>query len=187
MKIYTRTGDDGTTGVIGGRVAKDDPRVEAYGTVDEVNAFVGQAIALLDRDRYRDLIEMLMAIQHELFDTGADLALLAKKEGMGYRVHKGMVERLERWIDGFDQEVPPIRRFILPGGNPGSAALHVARVLTRRAERRVVRLAAEQEINPEVRRYLNRLSDFFFVAARVVNARAGIADVEYVRGGDVFR
>lgn len=185
MRIYTRTGDEGETGVIGGRVLKDDIRVEAYGTIDEVNAFVGEAIARMDPQKYADMIRDLTEIQHELFDAGGDLAQTGKKRQ--YRVTAEMVKRLEEWIDRYDAETPEIRRFVLPGGSPVSAALHVARVLTRRAERRVVTLCREQETNEEVRRYLNRLSDFFFVIARVANVREGMPDVEYKRGGQVFR
>jgi cob(I)alamin adenosyltransferase len=185
MKLYTRTGDEGQTGVIGGRVDKDDIRVEAYGTIDEVNAFVGEAVARLDPEVHADLIADLMEIQHELFDAGGDLAQAGKKRN--YKVTGEMVTRLEEWIDRYDKEAPEIRRFILPGGSPASAVLHICRVLTRRAERRVVTLAREQETNEEVRRYLNRLSDYFFAIARVANVRKGIGDVEYKRGGQVFR
>jgi cob(I)alamin adenosyltransferase len=185
MKIYTRTGDEGKTGVIGGRVSKDDVRVEAYGTVDELNAFVGEAVTRLDANRDADLIQDLTEIQHELFDAGADLAQAGKKRQ--YKVTAEMVTRLEEWIDKYDAECKPIQRFILPGGSQGAAALHVCRVIARRAERRVVTLCSEQETNVEVRRYLNRLSDFFFTAARVANARANVSDVEYKRSGQVFK
>lgn len=184
MKIYTRTGDEGKTGVIGGRVSKDDVRVEAYGTIDELNAFVGEAMTRLDEKHFADLIQDLMEIQHTLFDAGADLAQVGKKRN--YQVTKEMTTHLETLIDRYDQECPPLQRFILPGGSPASAALHVCRVVTRRAERLVVTLCNTQETNDEVRRYLNRLSDFFFTVARLVNARSGVADVEYKRGGQVF-
>jgi cob(I)alamin adenosyltransferase len=184
MKIYTRTGDEGKTGVIGGRVHKDDIRVEAYGTVDEVNAFIGEAIVRMDPQLHQDMIADLTEIQHELFDAGGDLAQAGKKRQ--YKVTAEMVTRLEQLIDKYDAECPPLQRFILPGGSPVSAALHVCRVLTRRAERRVVTLCREQEANEEVRRYLNRLSDFFFTLARAANARARVPDVEYKRGGQVF-
>lgn len=186
LKIYTRSGDRGQTSVIGARVEKDDFRVEAYGTVDELNSFVGQAVSLLDEAVFADLRADLVEIQHELFDCGADLAL-AKRDIRPYRVHAAMTERLERWIDRYDTECPEIRRFILPGGTPASAILHVCRTVCRRAERTIVTLAREQAINEEVRAYLNRLSDFFFVAARVANVRAGVGDVEYVRSEQVFR
>lgn len=186
MKIYTKSGDKGQTSVIGARVYKDDIRVEAYGTVDELNSFVGQAVSLLDEKLFADLKADLLEVQHELFDCGADLAL-AKQDVRPYRVHVELIERLERWIDRYDAECPELRRFILPGGTAASAALHVCRTVCRRAERTIVTLAREQAINEEVRTYINRLSDFFFVAARVANARAGVGDVEYVRSEQVFR
>lgn len=185
MKIYTRTGDEGETSVIGGRVPKDDLRVEAYGTVDEVNAFIGEAIVRMDPQSHADLIQDLTQIQHELFDAGGDLAQAGKNRQ--YRVTAAMVTRLEEWIDRYEQECPALERFILPGGSPLSAALHLCRVLTRRAERMVVGLCREQQTNEEVRRYLNRLSDFFFTVARVANVRAGVPDVEYQSGRRVFR
>lgn len=184
MKIYTRTGDEGQTGVIGGRVSKDDIRVEAYGTIDELNAFVGQAITQLDEKIFSDLIQDLQEIQHTLFDAGADLAQVGKKRR--YQVTKEMTTYLETLIDRYDQECPPIQRFILPGGTPAAAALHLCRVVARRAERKVVTLCNTQETNTEVRRYLNRLSDYFFTAARLANARLKVKDVEYKRGGQVF-
>ncbi|AFC33039.1 YvqK [Paenibacillus mucilaginosus 3016] len=186
MRIYTRTGDAGQTGVIGGRVDKDDVRVEAYGTTDELNCFVGQAIGFLDPQRDADLAADLLEIQHEIFDCGSDLALL-KQELRPYKVTAEMVDRLEAWIDKYDAETPDIKRFILPGGSLASSTLHVCRTVCRRAERRVVTLARTQPINDEVRRYLNRLSDFFFTVARVANHRAGMPDVEYVRSAEVFR
>jgi len=185
MRIYTRTGDEGKTGVIGGRVDKDDIRVEAYGTIDELNAFVGEAIARMNTEKHADMIRDLTEVQHELFDAGSDLAQVGKKRQ--YKVTSDMVTRLEGWIDRYMAEAPEIQRFILPGGSPVSAALHLCRVLARRAERRVVTLCREQETNDEVRRYLNRLSDFFFAIARAANVRDGVSDVEYKRGGQVFR
>lgn len=185
MKIYTRTGDEGQTGVIGGRVDKDDERVEAYGTVDELNSFVGQAMALMDPAKHRDLLADLLQIQHELFDCGSDLALL-RKELRPYKVTDDMVERLERWIDKYDAETKDIARFILPGGSAVSAALHVCRTVCRRAERRVVTLSRSQEINASVQKYLNRLSDLFFTVARAANQREGTEDVEYERSAEVF-
>lgn len=186
MKIYTRTGDKGQTAVIGGRVSKDDSRVEAYGTVDELNSFVGQAASLMAEAIFADFREDLLLIQHELFDCGSDLAFLEKKDRV-YKVTSGMVTRLEAWIDRYDEEAPKVKRFILPGGSVASSSLHVCRTVCRRAERCVVTLAADtQEINEEVLRYLNRLSDLFFAMARAANARAGLQDVEYVRSAEVF-
>jgi cob(I)alamin adenosyltransferase len=186
MRIYTRTGDAGQTGVIGGRVDKDDDRVEAYGTVDELNCFVGQALSLVNREHSADLYADLLQIQHELFDCGHDLAIL-KKEVRAYKVSPDMTERLETWIDKYDAETPDITRFILPGGGALSSALQVCRTVCRRAERRVVTLARQQEINEDVRKYLNRLSDLFFTIARTANHRDGVPDVEYERSAEVFR
>ncbi len=186
MKIYTRTGDQGQTGVIGGRVGKDDIQVEAYGTVDELNSLVGLAISMVERPDDDDLKADLTRIQHELFDCGGDLAYLRNEE-QKYKVNAAMVDQLEQWIDQYDAEAPEIKRFILPGGGLLSAQLHVCRTVCRRAERRVVALAGRQAINPEVRRYLNRLSDLFFTLARTVNARRGVGDVEYIRSAEVFR
>lgn len=179
MKIYTRTGDEGKTGVVGGRIDKDDIRVQAYGTIDELNAYVGEAVTRMDSQRHTDLITDLTQIQHELFDAGGDLAQVG--ENRTYKVTADMVTRLESWIDRYDSECQPLQRFILPGGSPLSAALHICRVVARRAERNVVTLTREQQTNDEVRRYLNRLSDFFFTIARVANVRAGVSDVEYRR------
>lgn len=180
MKIYTRTGDAGETGLIGGRVGKDDIRVEAYGTVDEVNAYIGEAISRMAEECYADMKSDLTRIQHELFDAGSDLALVtAKRE---YQIQASQVTRLEEMIDRYESECEPIQFFILPGGSLISTALHIARVLTRRAERKVVTLSREQETNEEVRKYLNRLSDLFFTLARAANVRENVADVRYERG-----
>lgn len=186
MKIYTRSGDEGKTSVIGGRVDKDDIRVEAYGTIDELNGFVGQAASFMDKERFAEMRDKLIWIQHELFDCGSDLAYVGKKE-RPYKVTADMIDRLEQWIDLYEEENPPITRFILPGGTAVSSALHVCRSVNRRAERRVVTLAKTSGINPEVIRYLNRLSDFFFAAARAANSRENVKDVEYERSAEVFR
>jgi cob(I)alamin adenosyltransferase len=187
MKIYTRTGDEGLTSVIGGRVSKDDIRVETYGTIDELNSFVGAAVSIANQQaQYKDLMQQLLQIQHELFDCGSDLAYVNRGD-RNEKVHPDMAARLEGWIDQFQEEAPPLRRFILPGGSLLSSQLHVCRTVCRRAERLVVTLARTVDVNPEVRRYLNRLSDYFFTVARMVNAREGVSNVEYVRGADVFR
>jgi cob(I)alamin adenosyltransferase len=187
MKLYTKTGDGGMTGMIGGRVRKDDARVEACGTIDELNSLVGLAIqsAVLD-GRYADLAGRLTDIQHELFDCGSDLSHMIPGD-RPYKVTPEMVEALEADIDRLHAEAPPIRRFILPGGTPLAAWLHACRTVCRRAERRTVSLAGVAETNREVLRYLNRLSDYFFAAARSANARAGVPDTEYARGAGVFR
>lgn len=186
MKLYTRSGDEGKTSVIGGRVSKDDAQVEAYGTLDELNAFVGQAMSMLDRERFADLWSELLEIQHELFDCGSDLAY-ADPEGKAMKVTAEMVRKLEDRIDAYHAEAPELARFILPGGGAASSALHVCRTVCRRAERRIATLAAEQPIHAEVAKYVNRLSDYFFAAARAANVREGVSDVEYERSAIVFR
>ncbi|WP_202080357.1 cob(I)yrinic acid a,c-diamide adenosyltransferase [Caldalkalibacillus salinus] len=187
MKIYTKTGDKGQTSIIGGRVSKDDLQVEAYGTVDEANSIVGVAVSTLN-EAEEELKKELEDIQHELFDCGSDLSM---KEGAEdkyeYKVNENMIKRLEARIDVYVDEAPSLQRFILPGGTQAAAHLHVARTVVRRAERRVVSLAERQTINPFVRQYLNRLSDYLFAVARIVNAREGRKDVEYIRGAKVFR
>lgn len=186
MKIYTRTGDKGKTSIIGGRVEKDDIRVEAYGTVDEVNCFVGQAVTQLDPEIFKDVLADLEKIQHELFDCGGDLANVTKNREL--KLTQESVEYLEKKIDGFIEEAPKLERFILPGGAPASASIHIARTVTRRAERLVVSLVkADPEVSEISLKYLNRLSDYFFALARVINFRLNEKDVEYIRSAKVFR
>jgi cob(I)alamin adenosyltransferase len=186
MRIYTRTGDKGKTNIIGGRVDKDDLRVEAYGTVDEVNCFVGQAMAELDSEKFSDILEELEKIQHELFDCGGDLANKAHKRP--YKLEEEAVDFLEKRIDEYVESTPKLERFILPGGTKAAASIHIARTVTRRAERLVVSLMKEEEsVAPLAQKYLNRLSDYFFALGRVINDRMGEKDVEYVRSAKVFR
>ncbi|GLB60955.1 cob(I)yrinic acid a,c-diamide adenosyltransferase [Cytobacillus sp. NCCP-133] len=186
MKLYTRTGDEGKTSIIGGRVEKDDVRVEAYGTVDEVNCFVGQAITQLDPAIFQDVLVDLEKIQHELFDCGGDLANVSKNREL--KLGKDSVDYLESKIDVLIEEAPELERFILPGGAPASASIHIARTVTRRAERLVVSLRkADPETSAVALKYLNRLSDYFFALARVINFRLNEKDVEYVRSAKVFR
>ncbi|MBM7701995.1 cob(I)yrinic acid a,c-diamide adenosyltransferase [Metabacillus iocasae] len=185
MNIYTKTGDKGKTSLIGGRVHKDDSRVEAYGTIDELNSFVGQAIHQLDNQLFQDLKQELVTIQHELFDCGSDLAFA--REDHPYKVNGEMIQVLENRVDIYMKEAPPIERFILPGGTPAASTLHICRTITRRAERLVVTVMQQHKINESVLQYLNRLSDYFFAAARVANAREQISDVEYIRSAKVFR
>jgi cob(I)alamin adenosyltransferase len=186
MKLYTRTGDKGQTSIIGGRVDKDDIRVEAYGTVDEVNCFVGQAVTQLDHNVFADVLADLEKIQHELFDCGGDLANVTKKREL--KLTNEAVEYLEKKIDELIAEAPALERFILPGGAPASASIHIARTVTRRAERLVVSLRkADPEVSEASLQYLNRLSDYFFALARVINFRLGEKDVEYARSAKVFR
>ena len=186
MKIYTRTGDKGQTSLIGGRVDKDSLRVEAYGTMDELNSFVGKAMTELDPTIFKDMLEDLEAIQNELFDGGGDLANVMKERQ--YKLSEEPIEVLETRIDELMVEAPPLERFILPGGSPAAATLHICRTVTRRAERLTVTLMkAEEEVPATVVRYLNRLSDYLFVAARIANARVNVPDNEYVRSAKVFR
>ncbi|MBU8879905.1 cob(I)yrinic acid a,c-diamide adenosyltransferase [Bacillus sp. FJAT-29790] len=186
MRIYTRTGDKGKTSIIGGRVEKDDVRVEAYGTIDEVNCFVGQAMTQLDPAIFQDVLDDLEKIQHELFDCGGDLANIIK--GRELKLTKESVDYLEKKIDAFTEEAPKLERFILPGGAPASASIHIARTVTRRAERLVVSLMkADPEISETALQFINRLSDYFFALARVINFRLKRSDVEYIRSAKVFR
>lgn len=184
-KIYTRTGDAGETALgNGARVAKHDARVNAYGTTDELNAFVGVA----RRHASGDLDGLLSLIQNDLFDLGADLCRpdMAKDADAEYpplRVVAAQVSRLEGEIDAMNARLEPLRSFILPGGSDLAAALHVCRTVARRGERLAVELATHEAINPEVVRYLNRLSDWFFVAARIANDD-GRADVLWVPGAN---
>jgi len=185
VKIYTRRGDAGETDLFGGdRVTKDSSRVDAYGAVDELNAFVGAARAASE---HGDMRALMGRVQSSLLDLGAHLATpdAARREKAGIPVISDEeIERLERSIDAFEEELEPLRSFVLPGGSPAAAALHIARVVCRRAERRVVGLdrseeGGEEGIDARGLRYLNRLSDLLFVAARVENRRAGIDEEEW--------
>ncbi|SDN38267.1 cob(I)yrinic acid a,c-diamide adenosyltransferase [Alkalicoccus daliensis] len=185
MKIYTKKGDKGQTQLIGKRVAKTNQRVEAYGTVDELNSFIGVTINALESEKVADMRQELLTIQHELFDLGGDLAnVTAKKE---WSLSMESVERLESRIDEYWAEAPELRKFILPGGEPAAAHLHVCRTVARRAERLASAIADEHEVSASALPYLNRLSDFFFAAARAVNSRAGKEDILYARSKDVFK
>ena len=173
MKIYTKTGDGGDTGLQGGyRMPKSHPRIAAYGTADEANAVLGLVLANpVDRDVRNAMIE----IQNDLFVVGADLSNPDPDDG-GNRVSQEMVGRLESCIDRFESELPPLTNFILPGGDAVAAGLHHARTVVRRAETAAVQLSQETAVNPDCLAYLNRLSDLLFVAARLVNARRGRSD-----------
>ena len=185
-RIYTRTGDDGTTALgSGARVRKDSLRVAAYGTVDETNATIGLARVHLAAG-VPSVDEKLMRIQNDLFDLGADLCVPDRGEKLPYeplRMTAAQVSRLEAEIDEMNGELNPLRSFVLPGGMPGAAALHVARTVCRRAERLMVELAAEPDepVSDAALQYINRLSDFLFVASRYVNDR-GKSDVLWVPG-----
>jgi len=189
-RIYTRGGDTGKTSLgRGERVAKHDPRVEAYGTADEANSVIGLARCAIVRagggERFAEADAMLGRIQNDLFDLGADLCTPEGKSKRGeeaLRMAASQVERLEREIDAMNAELAPLKSFILPGGSEASAWLHLGRTVARRAERCMTRLAEEQPINPEAIKYINRLSDHLFVLARRLNDN-GAADVLWVPGG----
>ena len=186
MKIYTKTGDKGETGLIGGkRISKGDPRIVAYGSVDELNSNIGIAISSLtvkDRHLFLDLINIMTCIQSELFIVGSDLADPRYPAGnqnqyQTPRTEENMASALEDAIDKFETELEPITFFILPGGSIEASLLHITRTIARRAEIAATLLSKDQIINPTVLVYLNRLSDFLFVAARLINKRLGIKDV----------
>lgn len=181
MKIYTRTGDDGTTGLFGaGRVSKSHPRIDAYGTVDELNAVLGQAHGLLgDSDDELPMGDLVRSLQNDLFVLGGDLAAPGRQKHPVPRIGTAHVEHLERTIDRLEADLPALRTFILPGGSAAGATLHVARTVCRRAERRLVDLASREEVSHDAMRYLNRLSDLLFVMARWVNHRAGEPEVAW--------
>lgn len=185
-KIYTKTGDDGTTALGSGeRRFKFDLRVNAYGTVDETNACVGM-VRLHTGESDPDLDRMLSRIQNDLFDLGADLATPETEEKLEFeplRISDAQVERIEADIDALNKGLAALRSFVLPGGSPASAPLHLARTVSRRAERLIVELAEQpgEHVNPAALRYMNRISDFFFVAGRVVNNN-GADDVLWVPG-----
>lgn len=176
-KVYTKTGDDGTTGLGGGqRVPKDSPRIEAYGTVDELASAIGVALAAgLDPT----LAGALSGIQNELFHLGSDLCILEEDKARRPvpRIEQRHVEALEKLMDRLSADLAPLENFILPGGSEGAALLHVARTVCRRAERLVVALARQEPVGPWTVRYLNRLSDALFVMARWENKKRGVSDV----------
>jgi cob(I)alamin adenosyltransferase len=185
-KIYTRTGDDGTTALGSGeRRPKYDLRIAAYGTVDEANACIGMA-RIHTAQSHPELDAMLGRIQNDLFDLGADLATPDTGEDLGYeplRIIASQVERLEADIDAINKPIKPLRSFVLPGGSPAAAALHLARTVARRAERLMVELSHKEgeKVSAEAIKYMNRVSDFLFVASRAVNDN-GDSDVLWVPG-----
>jgi cob(I)alamin adenosyltransferase len=179
QRIYTKTGDDGKTGLFGGgRVSKANRRVAAYGEVDELNAVLGWVIAQTSHDA---LTERLTILQSDLFSIGAHLAT---PEGARAHIHLpaiplDRIAEMETWIDEAEAELPELKSFILPGGSVAAAALHLARTVCRRAERAVVELSSHETVSPDILIYMNRLSDLLFVLARVENARAGIAEPKW--------
>lgn len=178
MKIYTKSGDDGQTGLFHGpRVSKDDARIEAYGTVDELSAVVGVARATLGIPM--EVEQLLLRIQHELFALGAELATPDPKTHGTATLGTGEITWLEEQIDRLEEDLPPLTSFILPAGTPAAAALHHARVVCRRAERRIVSLSRNASLSEYAMIYLNRASDLLFVLARYANQAAGHPDVPW--------
>lgn len=169
-KIYTRTGDDGSTGLgDGSRVAKDSARVAAYGTVDEANCAIGMVLAV---DVPEDVRRLLTAVQHQLFDLGGELCIPGHAA-----INDEDIDRLEQQLDAFNTDLPPLKEFILPGGGEASARCHVARTVVRRAEREAVALSRQEQVRPQAVRYLNRLSDLLFVLCRVLARASGHGEV----------
>lgn len=188
-KVYTRTGDKGDTGLVGGkRVAKDSPRIEAYGTIDELNSVIGLTRVfneekLNDADAHRFLDQVLRQIQDELFDLGSELATPADCSYPGmYRVGEAEVKKIEQLIDECQKELEPLRSFILPGGGRIGAYLHQCRTVCRRAEREILRLSRAEEISQWPLKYVNRLSDLFFVLSRWISKQTGEKEYLWQRG-----
>jgi cob(I)alamin adenosyltransferase len=185
MKLYTRTGDDGTTGLFSGtRVAKDHPRIEAYGTVDEFNAVIGMVMAVCRRDDAYEarLLAIFAQVQSRLFDIGADLATPegANNSSKIVRIDETHVAEVEGWIDEVDGANPPLRAFVMPSGCELAARLHLARTICRRAERLMVSLGQLEPVGAGPLRYMNRMSDLLFAMARRANHAAGVGDVPWV-------
>ncbi len=187
MKLYTKTGDDGTTGLFSGaRVAKDHPRIEAYGTIDELNAVVGLCASGCEPARGFDgrLLAMFGQIQSRLFDIGADLATPegARQQSKIVRIGEAHIREAEGWIDEVESGNDPIRSFVMPGGSELAARLHLARTVCRRSERQVVSLNHSEPVGDAILVYLNRLSDLFFAMARRANKERGVADTPWIPG-----
>ncbi len=182
-KLYTRTGDLGETALYGGvRIPKDHPRVEAYGSVDELNSALGVAVSFI---RQRRIVAALQSVQNELFNVGSELASESgprAEKGRTFADAGGKIVGLERLIDEYDAKVPSLRTFILPSGSRAGTLLHLARGVCRRAERAVVRLSRQEDVNPQIVVYLNRLSDFLFVLARYVNKAARKPETPWRKG-----
>lgn len=174
MKIYTKSGDKGETSLVyGQRVPKNDARVEAYGTCDEANSLIGMALSFIpNEEKWKELLDIFHVVQTKLFHVGAELATPAGKK-VGWPITDGDITFLEETIDKWDSTLPPLTNFVLPGGSKAGSTLHVARTVARRAERMAIAIQQQEEVNPVVIKYLNRLSDFLFVAARLVNREMG--------------
>jgi len=182
MRIYTKTGDQGETGLFNGqRVPKDSPYIEGYGNVDELNSVIGLSISKLQSD---EISSILFQIQEDLFELGADLATpfddtASKSKRLIHRMDNADTKKLENWIDQFDAKLPKLNAFILPGGSEASATLHVARTVCRRSERMIIRLWRDGKVNPHALIYLNRLSDLLFVLARYANHQSSVHDKQW--------
>ena len=189
MKIYTKTGDKGDTGLIdGSRVSKSDLRIIAYGEVDEANSHIGLIISNIEENSiFDDVRKILLNVQQDLFVLGAELANPNTLKDENMLVKREMISTIEKYIDNFESELPPISNFILPGGSIESSLLHICRTVVRRAETSAVALAKEQKINQEILTYLNRISDLFFVLARVTNKRQKRADIPWKLNSDSSR
>ncbi|MEC8448010.1 MAG: cob(I)yrinic acid a,c-diamide adenosyltransferase [Pseudomonadota bacterium] len=187
-KIYTKTGDDGTTALGNGeRIAKSSKRVSAYGSVDELNSFIGLARSFIESDKLKELDKILATIQNDLFDLGADLCIPDKdKNADSLKIVKSYVKNLEKEIDKLNSQLEPLRSFILPGGTKVSAYVHIARTIARRCEREMIELRQieKAEISKEAVQYINRLSDFLFVAARYVNLKSDFDDILWIPGNN---
>jgi cob(I)alamin adenosyltransferase len=183
-KIYTRTGDDGTTGLIGGtRVKKNDPRVYAYGDIDELNSHIGLCATLATEFSLPPLSEKLLIIQNELFDIGSELACPQSFAHPSIpKTEDSQVERLERWIDELNTPLPQLPSFVLPGGTTLNSHLHIARTVARRAERSILDLHDHEAVSPEIRHYVNRLSDLLFVMSRSACHAAGAPEKLWTPG-----
>ena len=178
MRIYTRTGDDGTTGLFGGdRVQKDDLRIESYGTVDELNSFIGK---LLEHKEMSEHTEFFREIQSDLFTVGSHLATVDEKMREKLpTLNPKATENFEKWMDKANEKVPQLRNFLLPGGHSSVADAHVARSVCRRAVRRVVSLSRVESVDPEIVKYLNRLSDLLFTTARLLSHTSNTDEIEW--------
>jgi len=189
LKIYTKTGDKGDTGLIdGSRISKSDLRILAYGEVDEANSHIGLIISNFEKNSiFDDVKKILLNVQQDLFVLGAELANPNTLKDDNMLVKREMISTIEKYIDNFDSELAPISNFILPGGSIESSLLHICRTVVRRAETSAVALAKEQKINQEILTYLNRISDLFFVLARVTNKRQKRSDIPWKLNSDSSR
>lgn len=189
MKIYTKTGDKGDTGLIdGSRISKSDLRIIAYGEVDEANSHIGLIISNFEKNSiFDDVKKILLNVQQDLFVLGAELANPNTLKDDNMLVKREMISTIEKYIDNFESELAPISNFILPGGSIESSLIHICRTVVRRAETSAVALAKEQKINQEILTYLNRISDLFFVLARVINKRQKRNDIPWKLNSDSSR